>query len=137
MPEIGRKPYMAMLCRFAGLPYASTLTDVGWRELADVLREESDGVIHAEKIVDEFLRTPRRDEDGQLLAAIPAPIELRMFARGIASGSPTATACPCCSSYAGAHCFREMCGGTPRDTPVRCLCARGRQLRAMDLAREK
>ncbi len=130
------QPYMAVLTRMQGLSFASTLSQPGWFELARVLKEtaagktKADRVAYAARVVDAFLKTPRTDDNGRLITTIPAPIELREFAKAMPSTVPAGPLPgPCGNCASGDWVIVERGVHTGAD---RCDCKRGRALAARD-----
>lgn len=130
------QPFMKHLAPLECFAFAAGFTPDAWKELAKVLAEESKSLEHSKHIVEEFVRTPRYDEKGQLVTAIPSSIELRMFSRGVTVGlssiGPLPEPCPECAPYGGRY---RIVAGPVADGAARCLCKRGQALAAMDAAR--
>lgn len=132
------RPYYPLLKPLEGLRFAATQTEGAWRELARALQEESADLEHAERIVNDFVRTPRVDERGFDRDEVPTCIELRMFAKTVSKvplpdlGNLPAP-CPHCAEDGGFWALVERQGGPAR---CRCACLRGQRLQAADDARK-
>lgn len=131
------RPYYPLLKPLEGLRFAATQTEGAWRELARALQEESADLEHAERIVNDFVRTPRVDERGCDRDEVPTCIELRMFAKTVPSIplpdlKNLPDSCPNCKPNGGLFALVERQGGPAM---CRCACLRGQRLQAADDAR--
>jgi hypothetical protein len=117
--------YLSLVRRMSGLEFLPQAPE-GWAELAKVLRARSKNQEHAGRIVSRFL------EPGAP-ARCPTPGELAMMAKSVAvdprlDRPELAPACEECAPFGGTHHYA-------RNGVERCVCARGRTLRALDAAR--